>query len=333
MKRHSTRRQSSPAHSSKHTTPHHSNTYHTHTHRLLYIITILLIFIVLFVVFSYPFTYQTTQPVPIQSTYALTVNAASCTWKDNAYEICETVSWQGTSATYAKGYIPGGEQIETSPSHTSSPFTYCQTVGTESGYRIVRALLYDQEGLVKDVGKGVSCEPQPVQPTPPARQRTYTMVVNGSFSTHPPLGSSKPFAQGIYTKTFPDKVTSCTIRGRWITDDDLFGSRRQFCHGAEGTFTASADATEQYVTNDPNYFSWSGLSKAKSNPPPTTYEGYIMYMHICDNNYHREPRYYARSTVTGFDTKTLTFDWEYFDDETQPAVNFIFQLDCTLTTR
>ncbi|MBI1972705.1 hypothetical protein HYS50_01735 [Candidatus Woesearchaeota archaeon] len=314
--------------------PHHpSLDVHSHrTHHLLYLITFLLIVLILIVFFSFPLVYTPSrdeQPLPSSS---LSIDAVSCQWKDTQYELCETVSWSG-NGFFAKGYIPGGASLEQSPSQTDSPFTYCQLVGVEEGYRVARALLYSNEGLVKDIGQGVACVGKPSQELqlqrPGSRFTSFSTTTAFRVSPHVP---SYPRGNGIFTKTFPGKIRSCTFTGSWITDNDQFNQRGS-CHGAKGTFTGYADATQQYVINNPDLFQWNGLSQGALNPSEQRYEGYSFWMETCNAEYYRPghvPKYGATGTLDGFGTNILAFVWNYFDEYARPAVDFSFVLDCQI---
>tara|TARA_Y100000310_G_scaffold1020_1_gene1423 strand:+ start:19863 stop:20903 length:1041 start_codon:yes stop_codon:yes gene_type:complete len=325
--------------------------HHRHTHKLLYIITILLAIIILAIVLNN----QSINKVPtknLETQATLTIDSATCEWDETQYKICESISWNAEAGSYVKPYIPGGELLDEVQKQYSKQFNYCQHVGTESGYRIVRAMLYDKQGLLKDMGKGVSCEAKKITTQKTNTKRTYNYKDSLQFiatldstnirNTDPWYAklnkkpnqkitvSRRSYAQGYYIETFPDSVQSCTITGTWVTDNDHLGRQRRYCHEAKGTFVGYADAENQYVTNDPTYFPWEGESKPKVNPLPKDYPNYAFYMNTCNTNYYTEQKYYFRGTIEGFGTKELTFNWEYFDDETRPQVSITINLDCTL---
>jgi len=203
-----------------------------HTHhlgKLLNFIIFLLIALILIIVFSYPL-YQY-QPITGESEATITIDTLSCTWEEDHYEVCETISWTGDTKTYAKGYIPGGEILEAVTSHYDAPFVYCQPVGTEDGQRVARAMVFDTQGLIKDIGKAVFCErqttAQPDEPSQkgdePSQKGKYTHIIETGFVGQKPLGRSLTSrANGSYEVAFPDVVRSCDFSGTWIVDDDLW---------------------------------------------------------------------------------------------------------------
>ena len=325
----STHKKETPSHHAGHK-PYSVHSHHHHTHKLLYVITILLIVLILAIIFSYPLYVD--DPSEPQTSATITIASATCTWQDTSYEICETISWQGPDGTYAKPYIPGGESPEEVASHYENKFTYCQTVGTEDGYRIVRAMLFDEDGIVKDIGSGVSCNDMPSPPVGSTPQKiTYQHVETGQILAQQAITSRRTYAEGTYTLEFPDTIRSCDLKGVWRTENDPWGRIRRYCHEATGSFSAHANPLEQYVTNDPDYFGWAGIAKPRTDPPPMLYENYALHMTTCNHLYYRNiDEYYVKATVSGFGTTELTFHWEYFDDETQPQVYFDIEADCTL---
>ena len=129
----------------------------------------------------------------------------------------------------------------------------------------------------------------------------------------------------------PRSVTSCTFSGTWRTNNNQAFNLRRFCHRATGTFSGYADASEQYVINDPDIFRWAGISRAAMNPPVATHQGYSFWMETCDDDYYslrHIPRYTAKGTITGFGTDTLAFIWDYYDENNSPVVDFSFTLTC-----
>lgn len=324
---------SSPSHP-VHTPLHHpQQPQHHRVKHLLYIITFLLIILVLVVFFSFPLSYKSSEPPLSTNTYSIEIPSLSCTWEKDSFIVCATVTWSGDDTLFAKGYIPGGESLESSPPQTTSPFIYCQSVGAEEGYRVVRAMLYSSTGLVRDIGQGVSCTgASPSVPIIPPLTSTYKQIALAGFRTYAPDASSSKGA-GNFTKTFSDPVDSCTFTGSWVTDNDRF-NHRGFCHNARGTFTGYADASEQYVVNDPDLFYWADLSHGQLNPPAQRYEDYSFWVELCDDAYYRPnhvPRYFVQGRIEGFDTKTLSFVWDYRDESNaRPAVDFSIDLTCVL---
>ncbi|HLC72684.1 MAG TPA: hypothetical protein VJH37_03820 [Candidatus Nanoarchaeia archaeon] len=305
---------------------------HHRTHHLLYLITFLLIILVLVVFFSFSISYTSTPTSSEETDYSLAIDSVSCQWGQGQFTICETVSWSGSNTLFAKGYIPGGESLDMSNPQYNSPFTYCQPVGTEEGFRIARSLLYSSRGLVRDIGQGVQCLDKPLAPVLPPTPSGNVLTVTTGFRAYPDT-SSTPRGSGMFTKTFPGKVDSCTFSGFWITDNNIRFNQRNQCHKATGTFSGYADLYEQYVINDPDLFRWAGISRAALNPPVATYEGYSFWMETCDNDYYslrHIPRYTTKGTISGFGTDTLAFIWDYYDQNNRPVIDFSFILDCQI---
>ena len=320
------------------THPHHSSSDPSQdspphrVHHLLYFITFLLIALVLVVFFSFPLSYTPSPSPSSPASYTLTIDSLSCQWQDNQFVVCETVSWEGQDALFAKGYIPGGEPLDASIPQTTSPFTYCQPAGTEEGYRIARALLYSSSGLARDIGQGTECFGEIIAPSLSLSTKKISSTVSTGFRVAP-TQSTTSRAEGIFTKKFPGSIQSCTYTGRWTTDNDQYGSPRNICHGATGTFEGYADANKQYVINNPDLFRWAGLSQAALNPSAQRYDGYGFWMESCDGEYYRSshtPRYGAQGVLQGFGTDTLAFSWAYFDEDTRAAVDFSFDLTCNI---
>ncbi len=310
---------------------HISQERHAHrVHHLLYIITLLLIVLVFAVFFTFPFAKDST-PQDISATSFVSIDSVSCKWENDHYVLCETVTWGGSAADYAKGYIPSGSD-EMSPAYTTSPFTYCQPTGTTDGYRVARALLYSDAGVIRDIGEGIECTgATPIQqpPQPPAKPTTFTTTTG--FRTYPDRSTGT--GEGVFTKTFPGKVQSCAYTGTWITDNDRVMELRNTCHEAQGSFTGYADFSTQYVDNDPDLYRWAGPSQSYFNPSPVRHDNYGFWMEACDTEYYAKrhiSRFGVSGAITGFGTNTLSFAWTYYDKNTKPSVDFTFSLTCTL---
>ncbi|MEK6903639.1 MAG: hypothetical protein AABW64_03270, partial [Nanoarchaeota archaeon] len=227
-----------------------------HTHKILYFITTLLIILILAIIISYPLYNQPIQPSLPEET-SLAIDSVTCTWKETFYETCMSVRWSGAEGLYVKPYIPGGESSENVEKYDTQQFFYCQPVGTEDGYRVTRAFLYRGQELLRDVGKGVSCQDKSILlPSIPAPKKAYTYSTRGQFlATIQPTNvrSVTPWyrifnktqsqqstkigrsaAEGFYIISFPDPVQSCTFSGHWITDNDPILRQRRYCHDATG---------------------------------------------------------------------------------------------------
>ncbi|MDP4012600.1 MAG: zinc ribbon domain-containing protein [Candidatus Nanoarchaeia archaeon] len=126
-------------------------------------------------------------------------------------------------------------------------------------------------------------------------------------------------------KVFPTKVNNCKITGTWKTDNWV--SSGQYCHGASGSFEGYADQFTQTVTSDANAFDWRGIGESY-NPVPETFSGFAIYNYLCDNRGYENKRNFVRSKIDGIGTNMIKFEWEYFDGNTRPAVDYFVDLTC-----
>jgi hypothetical protein len=139
----------------------------------------------------------------------------------------------------------------------------------------------------------------------------------------------------LLTFTLPRKPESCILKGRWETTNNYLqnlGRKQRACHDGQGTFVGYVDRYGQYVDTDPYNFRWAGPSEASIDPISQRMEGYILYVHTCDHLYYtpKDKRNYARAWVENFGDTTLTLHTEYYDQQYEPAVDFFFDIDCTL---
>ena len=247
--------------------------------------------------------------------------SVTCSWEDNLFKVCQTSSWEGGS--YARGYIPGGEDLEISPRQYNNFFVYCQKVGKDEGFRVVRTVLYDEaNNVLKDTGKGVECTSMVRGEV--AEPQTYNFNKYSWFRAMRTTGYSD--GSGSIILEFPGIVDSCQINGTYRIDDDPRSRVRQYCEGATGNLYGYADIFRQYVTNDPGSFIWDG--KSRQDPIPGTHERYSIYISTCDNLFYQQRRYYVNAVLSGFRTKKLVLDWTYKDEANKPAVDVFFNLNC-----
>lgn len=265
---------------------------------------------------------------PEQKPAAVSVSDVRCTPTAPGFRVCGDVRWGG--GAYAKAYIAGGEALEDSPQQ-AEPFTYCQPVGAQPGFRLFRAFVYNQQGTVLvEQSEGVSCErPSPVTP---AVSDLYSYTKKAQFSTESQFG--RPEGTGTVSVSFPDSVVSCEVNGTFFMDD---GGRKmgkatigiqEYCHGATGTLSGVLTGLRQWVMVDPSRFRWD--DGMVIDPPPSTYEGYLAYVPTCDLQYQTKQRYYTTVVARGLGTRELVLDWYYKNDDTQPRVNFDLDFRCLL---
>ncbi len=318
----------------------HFDHYHKHTIIRSLTTIIVLLVVVLFLVVGFNllkdrFVQQQKQvDVGVIAPHAsVLIKDASCVWEKGNYKICETVNWFGGEGYYAKAYIPGGESLEVSQPYADTSFAYCQKVGSDDGYRVVKAVVYDaQGGLVQDTGEGIQCQGKPQNEA----IQTVTFTKHYSLLTKPDLG--RPRGEGTETIELNQEPESCTVDGMWRTDNSPFGLQghiggfTQYCDKATGTFTGYVDKNQQYVNNDADIFRWAGPRELEFNPPPQRFDGWFLYMYTCDWQYYRmdargSKRYYVRAQVVDF-SKNMKVHWEYLNDDTHPVIDFIFTLTC-----
>ena len=288
---------------------------------LTYILLVLLLLVALFIFYTSLSKLGPPEKLETKLEPKAEIVSTTCNWETNSFRICQTSSWEGGS--YAKGYIPGGEDLEISPRQYNDFFVYCQRIGNEEGFRVVRTIIYDeQNNILKDIGSGVECRPTRV----PVESRIYNFNNYGWFTAERTTRYSD--GSGTVVLEFPDEVVSCQINGTYRINDDPRARLRQYCDRATGVFDGYADVFRQYVTSDPNFFIWDG--KIKQDPLPTMHDGYSIYLNTCDNLFYQKRRYYVHAKLSGFRSKILKLDWVYKDEANKPKVDVFFNLNCQL---
>ncbi len=266
---------------------------------------------------------------PVSEEASVFVSGLRCTDSTQGFEVCGSVSWNG--GAYAKAHIPGGEELEETAKQYDD-FTYFQLVGSQEGFRVFRAFVYGDSGsLVAESGDGVACEKKKKPVLVSVIEPTH-FTKNVQFYTESQSG--KPEGSGSVSVSFPANVLSCVINGSFITENG--GAKtgvktftiKQYCHGASGEFFGEADATHQTVTVDADAFLWNSYQVI--DPEPVLYDGFVAYTYTCDPQYLLKKRYYTHVVADGFGSPTLTLDWYYKNDDTQPRVFFTMDLQCLL---
>ena len=250
------------------------------------------------------------------------ITDVKCDWKGEYFEACGTFKWNGLKDYYAKGFITNGQKLSESIKQTESPFTYCQNVGTREGFRGISVYIFDKEGVLRFIQEGKDAECSRNQAT-----NIYKKQI--SFRIEPKNTNGK--GDLILEIETPIKPSSCEISGEWVTDNNPLNGIRRYCDRASGSFTGYVDRYNQYVENDANSFRWAGPAQSEFNPIIEKSNGYIINMYTCDNQYYRTDgrgrRYYVRGRVIDF-SKNMKIHWEYYNDDTHPAVDFIFDISC-----
>lgn len=285
---------------------------------------LLLVYIVLWS--TTDFFQQPSKAVPVDNSETLprapvvTLTDVQCDGRTPQAALCGTATWDA-----AHGNLLTITTGETALATITSPGSFCGTPAARNG-QIVATLT--QDGTLVDTVSGTyTCDTSfSDKRLAPAGKEPQFVTKTVQFRAEPTYGRGR--GQGTVAVALGAYPNSCTLQGTFVTDNDpeIHGTRR-YCHGATGTYAGSFDAYTQSVMTDPGLFFWSGLSKGQDNPPSETYDGYALYMYTCDSLYYTNPRYPVSVVVSTFD-RDLIFTWDYFNDDTMPAVDFTFELTC-----
>jgi hypothetical protein len=257
----------------------------------------------------------------------LKVNNAVCSWQDDSFNLCANVNWDGKEAgDYVKCSF-GGESND--KKWLNSPFTCCSDVGTKEGIKLVRAFLSNEKGEnYMDDGLSVSCDNKPKVKYVGVGDK-YTTYQKSFWFVAKTRGGISYYGDGTEYIEFPGKVKECEISGKWITEDNPSTSGGDsFCDGAKGVFFGDADLYEQSVFSDPEKFWWTGIRTREFDPDGMTYEGYGVYLHLCDRDYLNNPEHYIMGRFNGFGTNELALDWEYYSNHPKPLASVFVDLTC-----
>ena len=249
------------------------------------------------------------------------VLSSSCSWETDHFTACAYVRWQKSFGNYAQVQIYGGEALELSPKQTSSPFTYCQSVGTDEGKRSIQAFLLTYSNTFKssDTSHSVNC----------VKSKPQTISVEKNLSFRIESINSRASSSGTLKLTeLPGTPVSCDFKGTWITDNrmSVTGTRGR-CDEAGGQFTGHADLARQYTTEDPSSFDWK-MFQGIFDPPAHTDQNYFFSATTCDSVRYDEHRNYARAYVSQFEKDGILIDWDYNNAESKPAVDVRFIMTC-----
>ncbi|MBT3865576.1 zinc ribbon domain-containing protein [Candidatus Woesearchaeota archaeon] len=307
--------------------------HHAFVRLLMFFIVFLVVAFALLIFFSPALVDYGGEQVTVSETKDpfLRMGNAVCTWKDDSFNLCTNVNWDGNENDYVKCSFSGNIDEK---SWTSSPLTCCGDVGTDEGIKLARSFLFDEGGnTYEDEGVSVSCSGKPSSfgsnqflPKPLEEYEMSYWFTAKSAST-----SGK--GRGTEYINFPSRVKSCEYTGRWITTRDISSD---FCIGAEGVFSGYADLFEQTVYSDPGTFRWEGVSENLLNPEGVVYENYAVYSSLCSPDFGITPKYYVRgnlgsvNSTTGFGTDQLALSWDYYSNFPRPGVNIFLDLNCTL---
>ena len=254
-----------------------------------------------------------------------------CAWKDDSFNLCTNVNWDGDSEDYVKCSFSGNMDDK---SWTSSPFTCCGDAGNSEGVKLVRSFLFDEGGnTYKDEGVSVSCTGKPASLSGNQFLPKLTEQYELSYWFTAKSSSTSSTGSGVEYLEFPRRVKSCEYVGHWKTTNDVNSG---FCIGAEGVFSGYADLFEQTVYSDPGNFRWEGVSENLFNPEGAVYEDYAVYSSLCSPDFGIEPRHYVRgrlgsvNSTNGFGTDKLAFSWDYYSVYPRPSVDISLEFNCEL---
>ncbi len=290
----------------------------------------LLIVLALFLLYSYPLPVKkttTVENIPEEAT--ILISHLSCDPIATGYKVCGDVSW--SNGAYAKAHIPGGEELDAAQKQFT-PFTYCQSVGSDKGFHVFRAFVYDASGnLLVEHGDGVMCAEKPKKQTV---QQPYTYSFTKKILFYTENQYNRPEGTGTVLVNLPDPVVSCTADGSFYTENG--GERQgtisfkplQYCDGATGNFSGFVSSLGQSVTTDAHSFMWDG--NVRQDPVSTVHDGYLMFAYTCDSQYYMKKRYYTSVTASGLGTTNLALNWYYKNDDTHPRLYFDALLNCIL---
>jgi hypothetical protein len=298
--------------------------HHNFVRLLMFFIIFLVAAFALLIFFSPTLVNYTSsnQGVVVESTDPfLRMSNAVCTWKDDSFNLCTNVNWDGNSGDYAKCSFSGNMDEKT---WTSSPFTCCGDVGDVEGVKLARSFVFDEEGnIYDDEGVSVSCLGKPSKAAIPALSSSRDYALSYWFTAKTRSTSDK--GEGIEYIDFPDDVKSCEYTGRWITTRD---TNSDYCINAQGDFNGYADLFEQTVYSDPGLFRWEGLAENLIDPEGKVYDDYTIYTPICSNEFGISPKHYVKGTISGFETNRLSLEWEYFSNYPRPSVDIFLDFNC-----
>lgn len=261
------------------------------------------------------------------------VENLQCTFSDGRYEICGDVTWDSPQGAYAKAIADSVDDLRSTEGHRESSFHHCAVAQRTGTYAFNVYVYSDRDKLLyKHFRDKVSCE----RVIYPANEyRDYV-----SFTVE--ADTSRTDGQGIETLLLPDEPLSCTFIGTYETGKHL--DRRyqargaEGCEGGTGTFDGYVDAQGQHGRENADLYWWFGFQdKGKFDPPERTYDGYILYMRTCNNQYMdlegRESgrENYVKVKVSKFG-KRMELAWTYKDRESHPSVDVQAHLLCKMKT-
>ncbi|HLD02286.1 MAG TPA: hypothetical protein VJC07_01135 [Candidatus Nanoarchaeia archaeon] len=255
---------------------------------------------------------------------SITVHSATCEWNIDHFDICAYVTWTSdTSTDYVKTVIAGGEDLAHTPKQLASPFSYCQNVGKDEGRRAIHSYLFDRANLntVSDLDNTIQCKRTKLE-TNKFTKRMFFRIAEKH---------RRESSEGTFRVTGMDGTpVACKFEGEWVTDNrGAATGPTLYCDKARGIFSGYADLGIQSTTVDPSAFRWKGGTRSYIfDPLRYSEEGYFFSAYLCDMRNYDDHEHFARAYIQNFEKEGILIKWEYFNDETSPAVDVIFDLTC-----
>ena len=246
--------------------------------------------------------------------------ASDCSWGGDRGSACVTFQWdkqQGDVLQLSLDGSPVGALGENSQS-------FCQPVLT-TGVKEFIGKLFRQGVFVDEGSVSVSCTRPLGTISPSIKSNALAVSKRVQFRAEHTYGRGR--GEGSVAVDLGGRVKTCMFQGSMVTNNDEILRPKLYCHGAPISLQGYYDKNTQWVTSDPGLFSWAGPGKGRDDPSPVTYQGYSMYGLLCDPYYFQNPRYYLRA-IAQESTNGLLLQWEYYNDETMPAVDVSLDFTC-----
>lgn len=265
-------------------------------------------------------------PKRLLSEDSVTVQSATCDWNEDHFDLCAYLTWTSDTPTdYVRVTIAGGEDLAHSPKQLVSPFSYCQDVGKDEGRRAIHAYLFDRADFytASDLDNTIQCKRSKLETTEYTRRMFFRIEEK----------HRRERSEGTFHVTgMGGTPVACKFEGEWITDNRASSTGSTlYCDKAKGTFSGYADLGIQTTTADPAAFRWKGGTGSYIfDPVKYKEEGYFFSAYTCDSRNYDDKEHYARAYIKNFETDGILIQWEYFNDETSPAVDVIFDLTCDI---
>ncbi len=261
-----------------------------------------------------------------KSGVSLNVDNVVCEWKTNHYEVCGEVRWKGFSGYYSKAFV-SGESLNDAEKQHGYNYRICEDVGEKDKKVAFNGYVFDAKNKIvaMDLDNEVKCEGN--------IERRGEFSKKFSFRTNIETGL---VGEGKEILRLPYKPRYCDVSGKFVIDDDTINERRTNCDKLEGVFYGYVDENRQYGEVDPELGEWGYSPYGRFDPGREEYDGRIIHMHPCDNQYYsayikgKDPDAVVDAWVSNFDND-LEISWVHKNLADRNAeVDFIFELRCGL---